>query len=769
MADCWLPVHNDPSYNTVERRYYDPGDRSWSAKRCKVQHIRVNACDPEPVLTQRGPNPRWFNDKEEVEEVAAKGRQYLDQFRTLKETLSQYAWTDIQYDAFTQAEIIEQIKCIERGLYYPDEEISELHDTNYDPDKLDHYTKLIRALDSVTTFLEQLYEFEDIRDISNQHGAIHHEYFHNFRSENIVLSDNKNKLFVEHGTITKKLLNDEYFFAVIIYLSRVLGISSEDQISRKTVKHIILDIDAIENNIPPPTFVKCDKGNLIYRAEMMSRFPPPRWMDLPWTTEHPLESESLPGKFPESPQPSRLDYGFHPGEMKRVPYAATRRLPPPLSSFRSGPGSLDSPSKKAPPEPVWKAVNASRIDKEKSLIRCRTCKNMPWKCNVVKCPISKTRTAKQAPLSPHHSPHHRTAPMPRGILRRNRLNAQALVDQFENQHISSTSGPIDAPDISPPEPNALIQPQQYLGESLQHHFNEPSSPEAPQSQSHASKEYILHLQKEARAALETRQAEELKKKLEKTGGLRPPNKKLVDKLSDEAIHRIQSTLAAGFTTNLAVTGEGVELRRSDFAKVVPPTEWLNDEIVNGALNWLDKAVNSAAGIKNVRIQTRKCAVFNSFFFKMLREQGVKKGVRPLGRMGIKKENFFEVDTLLLPICENSHWTLLVIRPSKRTVSHMDSLNPRGNMEFIKTASEWLNEFLQDDYVGKEWTIVSHEAPRQVNGWDCGVHIITNAMCLALSLNPIETYLAGDMPMQRLRVAGMLLNGGYHGDYSLQAF
>lgn len=276
-------------------------------------------------------------------------------------------------------------------------------------------------------------------------------------------------------------------------------------------------------------------------------------------------------------------------------------------------------------------------------------------------------------------------------------------------------------------------------------------------------------EEKARKEAEARARRELEERLAKSGGLRLPQKHFVTPLSADWTHRAQNTLRAGPSTNLATTGEGVDLRRHDFTKVVQETEWLNDEIVNGSLNWLDRAINSAAGIKNVKIQTRKCLALSSFFFKRLKDQGVTGTVRTLSRNGVKKENLLDVDTILLPICENSHWTLLVIRPSKRTVAHMDSLNPRGSSANTNLGLAWMKEVLQEKFFESEWKVIRHEAPRQMNGWDCGVHTITNAMCVSLGLSPIDCYSAEDMPLQRLRIACVLLNGGFMGEFDLQVY
>ncbi|KHN97832.1 sentrin/SUMO-specific protease [Metarhizium album ARSEF 1941] len=275
---------------------------------------------------------------------------------------------------------------------------------------------------------------------------------------------------------------------------------------------------------------------------------------------------------------------------------------------------------------------------------------------------------------------------------------------------------------------------------------------------------------DARKHAEERARRELEEKLAETGGLRVPKQPLVSPLSDHWLERTQGTLHKSPKTTLAKTADGINLRRHDFATVVKATEWLNDEIVNGCLNWLDQCINSASGIKDIKKNTRKCLAMSSFFFKYLRENGFNKSEKTLRRHGVEKKNFLQVDTILLPVCERSHWTLLVIRPSKRTVAHMDSLNPGGSSPtYINLVLKWLQYILEETFVEDEWKVAQHEAPRQTNGYDCGVHTVTNGMCIALGLNPIDSYATRDMPQQRLRLAGMLLNGGFKGDFDLRVY
>ncbi|EEY17305.1 conserved hypothetical protein [Verticillium alfalfae VaMs.102] len=254
-------------------------------------------------------------------------------------------------------------------------------------------------------------------------------------------------------------------------------------------------------------------------------------------------------------------------------------------------------------------------------------------------------------------------------------------------------------------------------------------------------------------------------KLLKTGGLRPPHKPMVAPLSDDWLRKVEASVTRQ-GASVARTFEGTELTPRDFARVVPPTEWLNDEIVNGTLLWLDRFINLAAGVSDTRSANRKCLALSSFIWKRIQDAGPGSTGRALRRFGVSKANFGDLDTVLLPVCENSHWTLIVVRPKMRTIAHMDSLSVAGSASKLKLAQAWVKAVLEENFIEAEWRVVRHDAPRQTNGYDCGVHTITNGMCIALGLNAIDTYASDEMPLQRLRIAAMLLNGGFSKDFDL---
>lgn len=265
-----------------------------------------------------------------------------------------------------------------------------------------------------------------------------------------------------------------------------------------------------------------------------------------------------------------------------------------------------------------------------------------------------------------------------------------------------------------------------------------------------------------------RAEEEELRRVEETGGLRRPRKPVVPSLTDEWATRAQSTLHARHNAELAKTPEGSPLTRKDFETVVTPNQWLNDEIINGTLLHLANYINQKAGVKNARVQTPKVQVFNSFFGKKIYENGGEGTERQMRRTGIRKDTFLDIEAVLIPICRGAHWTLVVVRPKYRQVHHFDSLSGAGNPSLTGNALKWVRMVLEDRFIPSEWTTTTIPSPRQHNFDDCGVHTITNGICVAMHVDPMS-YSADDMNQQRLHMAAVLLNDGFKGDLSLEGF
>ncbi|KAK4214006.1 hypothetical protein QBC37DRAFT_373397 [Rhypophila decipiens] len=249
-------------------------------------------------------------------------------------------------------------------------------------------------------------------------------------------------------------------------------------------------------------------------------------------------------------------------------------------------------------------------------------------------------------------------------------------------------------------------------------------------------------------------------------GLRPPARSMITPLTSEWNERVTRASQANPNAELTTTPDGNPLRRQDFAeRLLPPTAWLNDNIIIGSILYVAQYINDSAGVNSK--QNPKCAAMTSYFWPRLQQHGLNSCARLMRLAGIRKENFLDIDTILVPICEHSHWTLGVVCPSRRTVSHIDSMRAGGSHQVVvDRLLDWVKATLGDAFVEADWNKITYRTPLQTNGYDCGVFTITNAICLALGVDPKESYSERELTLQRRRLAAILLNGGFKGDLTL---
>ncbi|OIW27758.1 cysteine proteinase [Coniochaeta ligniaria NRRL 30616] len=248
-------------------------------------------------------------------------------------------------------------------------------------------------------------------------------------------------------------------------------------------------------------------------------------------------------------------------------------------------------------------------------------------------------------------------------------------------------------------------------------------------------------------------------------GLRRPTRAIITPLSDEWRSRVSRIGSGGEGVQLAKTPEGQALTKRDFVeKLLPPTAWLNDNVIIGSIQHIGDLVNNKSGATK---ENPRCATFTSYFWPRLETVGPGSCGRMMRRAGVRKDNFKQIETILIPICSGNHWTLAVVLPQKGAVLHMDSLRGgRGNPSVTSKILEWVKTTLAEDFVASEWSAIDIDGPAQTNGWDCGVFTIMNGLCMALGLDPKESYAAGQLRTARSMLAAILLGEGFKGDFAL---
>ncbi|KAK6084167.1 Ulp1 protease family protein [Seiridium cupressi] len=247
-------------------------------------------------------------------------------------------------------------------------------------------------------------------------------------------------------------------------------------------------------------------------------------------------------------------------------------------------------------------------------------------------------------------------------------------------------------------------------------------------------------------------------------GLRTPHVPFITPLSQEWEDKVTASLLPGFKPVKTGAPESIELSYKDFSRMVPPTEWLNDNGIQAAIQYGADWINRSAGVR-IKQDTPKCVALNSFFWSGLMSSGPRGKERMLKRVwGLTPTNFFSVDSIIIPINEHHHWTFTIIRPRRLEIAYVDSFHQPSPKRITKIR-DFIAAFIGNNYKEKEWKETSFTIPRQTNGYDCGMFVITNSILLALGVDP-SGYRQQDLPLQRRRIAAMILNGGFHGEFDL---
>lgn len=278
--------------------------------------------------------------------------------------------------------------------------------------------------------------------------------------------------------------------------------------------------------------------------------------------------------------------------------------------------------------------------------------------------------------------------------------------------------------------------------------------DAYQRERREEKEALRKAEDEERARVA---AEELAAELAAKATRRMPSRPFIRPLSSKMDSILEDSLAKGPKATLTTTLEGTPLHQHDLMSVLGQRSWLNDEVINGYLEHIiDYANKNHSALNN----TAPVAVtFNSFFYAKLHKEGYKGVARWSKRKKINGTRLLDTEIVLIPVNSNSHWTLLVVQPKKRTVEYLDSF--AGNPErYIKDCFNWLKGELGKDFNEDEWQILETTSAVQKNGYDCGVFLLTNAECVTMGIDTAASYSGADMAAQRRRIAAVLLRKGF---------
>ncbi|RII16825.1 hypothetical protein CUC08_Gglean003270 [Alternaria sp. MG1] len=240
----------------------------------------------------------------------------------------------------------------------------------------------------------------------------------------------------------------------------------------------------------------------------------------------------------------------------------------------------------------------------------------------------------------------------------------------------------------------------------------------------------------------------------------PPPKPLVAPLSPSEEEILQDAAAKtnhGRNASQWVIEEKLYAR--DFATLLPrdfngdPRAWLNDNIVNEYLSILVAAKKKEMGFAHKRNgPAPPLHAFSSFWYQTLDTS------RWTNRFQLKGKQYLDADLILYPICDKGHWRLLVVYPQERSIEYLDSMGLDGQ-KYIDHLVAYLEKELGEHWVPGEWTKeTSQRSGQQLNGSDCGVFTLMNALVLIRGDAPDRVVATNGMDDARKRIAATLLAG-----------
>lgn len=253
---------------------------------------------------------------------------------------------------------------------------------------------------------------------------------------------------------------------------------------------------------------------------------------------------------------------------------------------------------------------------------------------------------------------------------------------------------------------------------------------------------------------------------------RHPKQSFIRSLPESWEGRVARISAQDPNTVLTQTLGGSDIAVRDFHRLLGHGQWLNDEAVNTYIQWVADAGNQAAtaaahAAGQPASKVPKFIAHNSFFYQTITDpkKGPTSTERMMKRLKAPGVSLAEVDTVFIPVCKGSHWTLGAVRPVAKTIEYFDSMSSRGvPRDFDRLVRAWLGAQLGDQYQDDAWRTLDTPSVQQQNGYDCGVMVCTNAYCVTRGFDP-GSYVHTAMTQQRKCIAAVLLNRGFHGDFA----
>ena len=235
-------------------------------------------------------------------------------------------------------------------------------------------------------------------------------------------------------------------------------------------------------------------------------------------------------------------------------------------------------------------------------------------------------------------------------------------------------------------------------------------------------------------------------------------------LNDEEDEKVDEAYDCRESAHIAcakLPGQGLMPLKGKDIHTLAPVTWLNDEIVNFMLGMLARRQRELCGPEG----QPGVHFFNTFFLNKLFQDDEVYDYNKVRRWSTEKKCGYlpiKCDKIIIPVHQGVHWVLAVIDIKKKVVSYYDSLLGRDRkvvQNLIRYVIDESEDKLKEKWARDEWKEeFPSKIPRQMNGSDCGMFMLSYARCIAADY-PEFTFDQSDMVNLRRRLLMEILNIG----------
>ena len=243
---------------------------------------------------------------------------------------------------------------------------------------------------------------------------------------------------------------------------------------------------------------------------------------------------------------------------------------------------------------------------------------------------------------------------------------------------------------------------------------------------------------------------------------------IITELSQEINNKLQNSLNTTANNRHTIVQLGsIPLQKLTFKRILAADRgsenWLDDDAVNAWFNSIGEAKKHQTNYIKSDTTPPPFANLQTAWFNKVENEGAASLKRWMKRAGVGGGNILKCERLFLPINKNNHWTLLIINGTNKTIEYLDSLGGSPT-KYFKIARDLLKAELGTKYDATKWKDSQRDrSSKQDNGSDCGVFTCFNGLAAAKDMNYKEVT-AEKMPAARRMMAGILINGGFTGDF-----